>query len=268
MGVVSLSNANSKEVGNSGKIYLKLDGGYNIGSGSMSNEYKLDSLGGENKTEASNQFNGKVKNSIRATGATTNLGLGYYVTDNIRSEVNLGISNSKSTSSIQKFEFEEPHNQTTNILKDNTYQNKIFSKESVLTANLYYDFINKTKFTPYVMSGVGLLKEKDKIDYTTKVDVVEPFGRSIGSVKKTSTSFVYQVGVGAGYELSDKVLLDLGYKLKINNKSSYKTKLELKPSDAAMKDESLIEVYILTHNSEVKRAKLTHSIAAGIRFIL
>lgn len=60
-----------------------------------------------------------------------------------------------------------------------------------LMFNLYYDFKNKSAFTPYISAGLGL--GNLKIDGATK-------GDSVGA---------YQIGTGVAFQISERVALDL-----------------------------------------------------------
>jgi opacity protein-like surface antigen len=69
-------------------------------------------------------------------------------------------------------------------------------KTSFLTimANGYYDFDSGSKIIPYLMAGAGV----------ANVDVFW--------TTENSTSFVWQVGAGAGFKIDDNVTMDLGYR--------------------------------------------------------
>ena len=63
--------------------------------------------------------------------------------------------------------------------------------------NGYYDFINKTKFTPYLTAGIGVAKVDAKINKFAHVD---------------DTGLAYQVGVGVAYAINSKLTVDLKYR--------------------------------------------------------
>jgi opacity protein-like surface antigen len=68
--------------------------------------------------------------------------------------------------------------------------------------NGYYDFINKTAFTPYITAGIGVAKLESN-DLTIA-------GRHIGN--SDDTVFAYQVGAGVGYAINKKYTIDLKYR--------------------------------------------------------
>ncbi len=75
---------------------------------------------------------------------------------------------------------------------------------SVLFLNLYYDFENKTKFTPYVSAGAGIafvgMEGTAKDTVTTLLD------------KNTQGNFAWNVGTGLAFDLTDGISFDLGYR--------------------------------------------------------
>lgn len=66
--------------------------------------------------------------------------------------------------------------------------------------NAYYDFDTGTKFTPYVGAGFGWAELKAKMSATRE------------TYSKSKTNFVWQVGAGISYALTDNVRVDLGYR--------------------------------------------------------
>lgn len=75
-----------------------------------------------------------------------------------------------------------------------------------LFANIYYDFHNDTKFTPYVGAGlgVGFVKTEGKVEW-----------EGVGAVdfgSKTKTNFAWNVGLGCSYAFTDVISADLGYR--------------------------------------------------------
>ena len=70
-------------------------------------------------------------------------------------------------------------------------------KAYTFLVNGYYDFINKTKFTPYLTAGIGVAKVDAKINKFAHVD---------------DTGLAYQVGVGVAYAINSKLTVDLKYR--------------------------------------------------------
>ncbi len=78
------------------------------------------------------------------------------------------------------------------------------ASSSSLLINGYYDFKNKSKFTPFVTAGVGIAN----IDISN-IDIV---GVGPMSDSADDSTFVYQVGAGVSYPISKTVDFDLKYR--------------------------------------------------------
>ncbi len=77
---------------------------------------------------------------------------------------------------------------------------KVDSKTYAALVNLAFDFKNSSKFTPYVMGGLGYAKNKFKVTTPST------------SVKLNKNNFMYQVGAGVALEVEKNINLDLGYR--------------------------------------------------------
>lgn len=81
--------------------------------------------------------------------------------------------------------------------------------------NGYYDFINSSAFTPYISAGLGFAQvEFNDLDISSS-------GFS-GSNDK-DTVFAYQVGIGVGYAVTEKVTIDVKYRYFGTEDSEYDT---------------------------------------------
>ena len=63
--------------------------------------------------------------------------------------------------------------------------------------NGYYDIDTQSKFSPYIMAGIGFADIKGKADV-------------LGSI--SDTNFAWQAGVGVSYEMNSSVSFDAGYR--------------------------------------------------------
>ncbi len=79
-----------------------------------------------------------------------------------------------------------------------------------LLFNVYYDFRNSTKFTPYVGAGIGLAFSQSYATTDAFLSNGTPVVHYSGS--GYSTNFAWQVGAGVSYAISDNVSADLGYR--------------------------------------------------------
>ena len=82
----------------------------------------------------------------------------------------------------------------------NLFSHKLKSQSLML--NGYYDFKNKSKFTPYISAGVGMTYIKNDFYF------IDPDYSS----SKTDHNFTWSAGVGTTYNVTDNVALDLSYK--------------------------------------------------------
>ncbi|MFT7576198.1 MAG: opacity protein-like surface antigen [Alphaproteobacteria bacterium] len=87
------------------------------------------------------------------------------------------------------------------------------SKVSTLTAmaNFYYDFGKVRGFVPYVGAGIGVARHKlssVSFDFAgfAATNPVETIGGS------TQTNFAWSLMAGAAYQISDRAVLDFGYR--------------------------------------------------------
>lgn len=88
-------------------------------------------------------------------------------------------------------------------LSDGDFGKQKFSVQTLML-NGYYDFSTGTVFKPYVGAGIGVAKTKFR---EQGVDVTD--GEHLDSVSKTG--FAWNIGAGVGIEVSDNIVLDIGY---------------------------------------------------------
>jgi opacity protein-like surface antigen len=76
-----------------------------------------------------------------------------------------------------------------------------------LTANVFYDFNNKTKLTPFLGIGAGAARTKMKINDASLVN-----SALVGSKSDTSTKFAMQGTAGIAYKITDALSASLAYR--------------------------------------------------------
>ena len=76
-----------------------------------------------------------------------------------------------------------------------------------LMLNGYYDFKNKSKFTPYLSAGVGVSRIENKVSINPEV-----FGDSENITTDTNNNFTWTAGAGVAYKVTENVALDLSYR--------------------------------------------------------
>lgn len=89
---------------------------------------------------------------------------------------------------------------------DKTYDGiKTELKHRSVFLNAYYDFENKTRFTPYVGAGIGVAFLKAERSFDTEKD-------GYMSDSDTKANFAWQLGAGVSFEATDNLTFDLGYR--------------------------------------------------------
>ena len=79
-------------------------------------------------------------------------------------------------------------------------------RSQTLFANVYYDFVNATAFTPFVGGGIGSAINKST---TTLNNVGSP---AFDTFKEIRTSFAWNIGAGIAVNLTELMLLELSYR--------------------------------------------------------
>lgn len=79
-----------------------------------------------------------------------------------------------------------------------------------LFVNVYYDFHNESKFTPYIGGGIGLGFVGMKTSATDTEYAGDVSNYSMG--KKNETNFAWNLGLGCAYELTESFSIDAGYR--------------------------------------------------------
>ena len=81
--------------------------------------------------------------------------------------------------------------------------------------NGYYNFINSSAFTPYISAGLGFAQvEFNDLDIS---------GLGFSGSNDEDTVFAYQVGIGIGYAVTEKVTIDVKYRYIGAEDSEYDT---------------------------------------------
>jgi len=81
--------------------------------------------------------------------------------------------------------------------------------------NGYYDFINNSAFTPYISVGLGFAQvEFNDLDIS---------GLGFSGSNDEDTVFAYQLGIGVGYAVTEKVTIDVKYRYFCTEDSEYDT---------------------------------------------
>jgi opacity protein-like surface antigen len=81
--------------------------------------------------------------------------------------------------------------------------------------NGYYDFVNRSAFTPYISAGLGFAQyEFNNLNIS---------GLGFPGSNEEDTVFAYQIGIGVGYAVTEKVTIDVKYRYFGTEDSEYDT---------------------------------------------
>ena len=225
----------SHKGGDSDKLFAGL--GFNHFYGKVAGTYgNRDSSGtGADKGKGKAKFN---------PGFSLSVGVGAHLTENLRVDLTLGEHFSKGSKSFMNFTKSvngagtavgsgnsgtgagKSGNTGTNVITA-TLATKVKQSAFNPMLNFSYDIDTGHAVKPYVTAGVGLAFHSVKLVNPSEVLANETNGgnttsssqgtastitSAITSSIKKKTSFAYALGLGASYEVSEKVFLDLGYK--------------------------------------------------------
>jgi opacity protein-like surface antigen len=255
-----------------GKMYMRADLGYNFSSPKLGDKIAT------GKDNATGIFT-NTSQSNRLKGFAGDIGFGYALSDSIRTDVTLNMSQGKKTlkdvtlsktiGKVSNDAYGKDGKYITGSGTDGLLTSKVSLKEKKLglMANAYYDFNNASEFTPYVMAGVGVTRG------TLEAKVSGYEAGTSGDLKaasetiksKNNTSFAYQVGVGVGYEMSKDIFLDVGYKMS-GTSGSYKFKKADLATTSGSTKAGILDATGLTDKDKFGSPKLQHTLTAGVRF--
>ncbi|WP_395476705.1 outer membrane protein [Rickettsia endosymbiont of Pantilius tunicatus] len=149
------------------------------------------------------------------TGFTGEIGAGYYIMDNLRTDFTVGLVTSNH---LKK---------SANDKADNRGSVKHRPNIVSFLLNGYVDVVDLNMFKVFAGAGIGAAMVKEKISYTYA-------DATIGSGKvnvKNKTNFAYQLSLGTSFEVAQGVKAELVYSWRDYGKT--KTKTITKGSDSA-----------------------------------
>lgn len=132
-------------------------------------------------------------NSGRDTSTITSKGNGSFITGALGAGASLA-NNFRSDLEIYLDD---------GIKSQRQYKNSILNfkiKTLAGFANITYDIPNSTKYTPFVMAGIGYARNKTSITSCTKL------------YHRTNSNLAYQAGFGVGYNINKDVALEVSYR--------------------------------------------------------
>ena len=154
---------------------------------------KLDAGGAIFNKAKSKRADFKLKSS---TGFTAEIGAGYYIMDNLRTDLTIGTV----ASSYLKKSKTCPDGDSFSIK----------SKPTILSVllNSYVDLVDLSMFKVFAGAGVGPAFVKEKIN---SKDIKDGVTSTFNSVTKNKTNFAYQLSLGTSFEVAPGVKAELIY---------------------------------------------------------
>lgn len=149
------------------------------------------------------------------TGFSGEIGAGYYIMDNLRTDFTVGLVTSNH---LKKSANDKAGNRVSVKHRPNIVS---------FLLNGYVDVVDLNMFKVFAGAGIGAAMVKEKISYTYA-------DATIGSGKvnvKNKTNFAYQLSLGTSFEVAQGVKAELVYSWRDYGKT--KTKTITKGSDSA-----------------------------------
>ncbi|CAL7959420.1 exported hypothetical protein [Alphaproteobacteria bacterium] len=243
--------------GEPGLFYFNAEGNYNLGNYKLNFSKTTTAKATEKNAVASKTFEYSFEN---ANGIGGGGGMGCNMDEDIRAELMLNYA--RLSRSVKNSYAPTPTDPSK--VNDQLHSIKLVSYAALV--NGYFDIINSSSITPYLMAGVGV--GKVKVEYTPskeglfnadKEAILDADKKSLTSLMSStsSTKILYQIGGGIGVELLKGIYIDVGYRLS-NNGSPTFSSVSVAPDTATAGTTSTLSI---TSKNTIK-----HTLHAGIRF--
>ncbi|AFB26878.1 MULTISPECIES: outer membrane protein [spotted fever group] len=151
----------------------------------------------------------KLNNIKSNTGFTGEIGAGYYIMDNLRTDLTIGTVASS------------------NLKKSKTYPDgnsfSVKNKPTIVSVllNGYVDFVDLSMFKVFAGAGVGAAFVKEKIN---SKDIKGGVTDTFNGTTKNKTNFAYQLSLGTSFEVAQGVKAELVYSWRDYGKTKNTTK--------------------------------------------
>ncbi|ACR47646.1 hypothetical protein RPR_05095 [Rickettsia peacockii str. Rustic] len=151
----------------------------------------------------------KLNNIKSNTGFTGEIGAGYYIMDNLRTDLTIGTVASD------------------HLKKSKTYPDgnsfSVKNKPTIVSVllNGYVDFVDLSMFKVFAGAGVGAAFVKEKIN---SKDIKGSVTDTFNGTTKNKTNFAYQLSLGTSFEVAQGVKAELVYSWRDYGKTKNTTK--------------------------------------------
>lgn len=146
------------------------------------------------------------------TGFTGEIGAGYYIMDNLRTDFTVGLVTSNH---LKKTKTDED---------GDTFKISVKHKPNIVSflLNGYVDFVDLSMFKVFAGAGVGAALVKEKLTYRN-IDTISGVTTTDKVNTKNKTNFAYQLSLGTSFEVAQGVKAELVYSWRDYGKTKTKT---------------------------------------------
>lgn len=184
----------------------------------------------------------------KSKGIASEIGIGYYITPNIRTELNINIP----------FNLKASSKQTKDAPNFKNFKSNTKADIKALMIKTYFDMPISEGFKAYVGGGVGLSRIAMKFSSAQDLLVENQFVNTTSSVKtKNNISLAFSGTVGGSMEVSEGVNIYADYTYTNYGRAAKKAKATAQYGQNPS----------VTESSKVKSPRLSaHAISVGLRF--
>lgn len=143
------------------------------------------------------------------TGFTGEIGVGYYIMDNLRTDLTIGTVASSHLKQSKTY----PGGDSFSVKNKPTVVS--------LLLNGYVDFVDLSMFKVFAGAGVGAAFVKEKIN---SKDIKDGVTDTFNGTTKNKTNFAYQLSLGTSFEVAQGVKAELVYSWRDYGKTKNTTK--------------------------------------------
>ena len=136
---------------------------------------------------------------------------------NLEPSLHVPVRTELEYSAQQDHQFDSKHVLGSNAIVTVYLKDAVKLQQQSVMWNTYFDWKNTTKFTPYFAVGVGATSIHTKGTLSLNQDWNEvgtsgTWQQNIAKTSKTTTNFVWSVGVGTSYAITPNLAADFSYK--------------------------------------------------------
>jgi opacity protein-like surface antigen len=183
------------------------------------------------KLESTRRFDGRLWDIVSSEpGFIFGGTVGFQINDNLRAEVEI----SRAAYAAKEYTLKDSGFPVSAPTALGATTKSV--RATYLLANAWYDIKTDSAFTPYLGGGAGIGWVGGNVDFLN--------GLNYGFGNEKTAGFAFQIGVGLKTDLTDNLVLDVGYRFKDILGASM-SNLNLNPG------EDFVNVNLASHNLEI-----------------